>query len=174
MIITLELAFSSNVAPSRSTTASTSQRRDVGRRRSTNARNEMTNDDTPVHRMGEGPYALNDDDTAVDPRAFRDALRNDAAKMKDIERDDALAKALLGDDTGAMQEALKKIMALVRERRAIAREKETSGRSRSATGGARAKDATIDGGANRLTARFRFRHAIKRSNRRTTTCTRMI
>ena len=47
--------------------------------------------------------------------AFREALLEDQEKLKDIERDEALAKALLGEDTGAMQEALKKLVAIVRE-----------------------------------------------------------
>lgn len=67
-----------------------------------------------IYAIGEGPYALNEDDSAVDPAAFREALMDDPEKLKQIERDEALAKALLGEDTGAMQEALKKIMAIVR------------------------------------------------------------
>ena len=47
--------------------------------------------------------------------AFREALLEDQEKLKDIERDEALAKALLGEDTGAMQEALKKLVAIVRD-----------------------------------------------------------
>ena len=47
--------------------------------------------------------------------AFREALLEDREKLKDIERDEALAKALLGEDTGAMQEALKKLVAIVRD-----------------------------------------------------------
>ena len=66
--------------------------------------------------MGEGPYALNEDDSAVDPVAFREALMQDAEKLKSIEQDEELAKALLGEDTGTMQEALKKSLAMVRAR----------------------------------------------------------
>lgn len=66
--------------------------------------------------MGEGPYALNEDDSAVDPVAFREALMQDAEKLKSIEQDEELAKALLGEDTGTMQEALKKLLAMVRAR----------------------------------------------------------
>jgi len=87
------------------------------RDRDARARRGMTahDDDNPqVYRMGEGPYALNDDDTAKDPVAFREALAKDVGKLKDIEKDEALAKALLGEDTGAMQEALKKLMTMVR------------------------------------------------------------
>jgi|TARA_B110000003_G_scaffold275582_1_gene318622 hypothetical protein len=69
----------------------------------------------PRYGLGEGPYALNEDDTAKDPVAFREALLEDQEKLKDIERDEALAKALLGEDTGAMQEALKKLVAIVRD-----------------------------------------------------------
>ena len=66
--------------------------------------------------MGEGPYALNEDDSAVDPVAFREALMQDAEKLKSIEQDEELAKALLGEDTGTMQEVLKKLLAMVRAR----------------------------------------------------------
>lgn len=66
--------------------------------------------------IGEGPYALNEDDSAVDPVAFREALMQDAEKLKSIEQDEELAKALLGEDTGTMQEALKKLLAMVRAR----------------------------------------------------------
>jgi len=69
-----------------------------------------------VYSIGEGPYALNEDDSAVDPVAFREALMHDAEKLKSIEQDEELAKALLGEDTGTMQEALKKLMAVVRVR----------------------------------------------------------
>ena len=75
-----------------------------------------TDDEGRTYVIGEGPYALNDDDTARDPVAFREALAKDAAKLKEIEQDEALAKALLGEDTGAMQEALKKLMTVVRAR----------------------------------------------------------
>jgi len=64
--------------------------------------------------MGEGPYALNEDDTAVDPIAFREHLAGDTEKIKFIERDEALARALLGEDVGAMQIALKGLMAQAR------------------------------------------------------------
>jgi len=40
----------------------------------------------------------------------------DAEKLKSIEQDEELAKALLGEDTGTMQEALKKLLAMVRAR----------------------------------------------------------
>jgi len=69
-----------------------------------------------AYSIGEGPYALNEDDSAVDPVAFREALMHDAEKLKSIEQDEELAKALLGEDTGTMQEALKKLMAVVRVR----------------------------------------------------------
>ncbi|CEG01988.1 unnamed product [Ostreococcus tauri] len=72
---------------------------------------------TKMYRIGEGPYALNEDDSAVDPVAFREALMNDAEKLKHIERDEELAKALLGEDTGTMQEALKKVMAIAKQQR---------------------------------------------------------
>ena len=68
----------------------------------------------PTYNIGEGPYALNEDDTAVDPVAFREALLNDAEKLKMIESDEELAKAMLGEDTGAMQRALKRLMTMSR------------------------------------------------------------
>lgn len=57
------------------------------------------------------PFAVNEDGTAKDPVAFRDALRADPEKVKTLEQDDPeLAKAVLGEDTAALQEVLKKVM----------------------------------------------------------------
>ena len=56
--------------------------------------------------------AFNEEDgTAVDPIAFRDALIADPDKLKVIEEDKELAAALLSDDTARIQATLKKLYA---------------------------------------------------------------
>ena len=112
--------------------------------------------------MGEGPYALNEDDSAVDPVAFREALMQDAEKLKSIEQDEELAKALLGEDTGTMQEALKKLLAMVRAR--------TTGAT-----GARSIRCVTRTRTDEETASRRARSAETKTNKiRTTTCNRTI
>mmetsp|Transcript_13614 Transcript_13614/g.18672 ORF Transcript_13614/g.18672 Transcript_13614/m.18672 type:complete len:128 (-) Transcript_13614:116-499(-) len=54
-------------------------------------------------------FDVNEDGTAKNPIAFRQALREDTEKIKIIEEDPQLAEALLGDDTNAMQEVLKSV-----------------------------------------------------------------
>lgn len=60
-------------------------------------------------------FDVNDDGTAKDPAAFRQALRDDPEKLKAIEGDPQLAEALLGDDTNAMQAVLKEVYAYQKE-----------------------------------------------------------
>lgn len=66
--------------------------------------------------MAANPLAYNDDGTAVDPIAFRDALMADPEKLRVIEEDKELAAALLGDDTAKIQDTLKKLFALQKRR----------------------------------------------------------
>mmetsp|Transcript_25929 Transcript_25929/g.49000 ORF Transcript_25929/g.49000 Transcript_25929/m.49000 type:complete len:131 (-) Transcript_25929:131-523(-) len=61
-------------------------------------------------------FEVNDDGTAKDPVAFRQALREDAEKLKIIEEDPQLAEALLGDDTNAMQEVLKSVWTMAKKK----------------------------------------------------------
>jgi hypothetical protein len=56
--------------------------------------------------------AFNEEDgTAVDPIAFRDAIMSDPDKRSVIEQDKELASALSSDDTARIQETLKKLYA---------------------------------------------------------------
>ena len=85
-----------------------------------------TNDDGEKKDVGGGgpeqwsigenntPYELNEDNTAKDPLAFRDALMRDAEKRPEIEKDKDLAVHLLGEDVGKFQECLKDIVGKVR------------------------------------------------------------
>lgn len=55
------------------------------------------------------PYALNEDGTAKDPAAFQKAVREDPAKMEELEKDPEVAKIVLGEDTSAFQELIKNV-----------------------------------------------------------------
>lgn len=55
------------------------------------------------------PYALNDDGTAKDPVAFREALRSDPTKMQALEQEPEVAKIILGHDISAFQELIKSV-----------------------------------------------------------------
>lgn len=115
--------------------------------------------------IGEGPYALNEDDSAVDPVAFREALMHDAEKLKSIEQDEELAKALLGEDTGTMQEALKKLMAVVRVRTQATRAtRAVTGFDVTQTRTDEERDARA--GEKPKRTRFALRHAVERSHAR--------
>merc|ERR1712003_350239 len=62
-------------------------------------------------------FRLNDDGTAVDPIAFRNALRADPKKCRQLEDEDPeMAEAVLGEDTDALQEVLKSIYAELKSR----------------------------------------------------------
>jgi hypothetical protein len=54
-------------------------------------------------------YALNDDGTAKDPVAFREALKADPAKMEALEKEPEVANIVLGDDVNAFQELIKSV-----------------------------------------------------------------
>ena len=84
-----------------------------------------TNDDGEKKDAGAGPeqwsigekntpYELNEDNTAKDPLAFRDALMRDDEKRPEIGKDKDLAVHLLGEDVGKFQECLKDIVGKVR------------------------------------------------------------
>ncbi|CAL6393064.1 unnamed protein product [Bathycoccus prasinos] len=87
--------------------------------------NKNTNDDGEKQDVGGGleqwsigekntPYELNEDNTAKDPLAFRDALMRDAEKRPEIEKDKDLAVHLLGEVVGKFQECLKDIIGKIK------------------------------------------------------------
>ncbi len=57
--------------------------------------------------MADESYALNEDGTAKDPKAFQQALRNDAEKMKALEEEPETLKIVMGDDIHGFQELIK-------------------------------------------------------------------
>ena len=57
------------------------------------------------------PMATNEDGTAVDPIAFRDAIMADPDKRAALQEDKELFEALSGDDTARIQACLKKLYA---------------------------------------------------------------
>ena len=57
------------------------------------------------------PLAYNEDGSAKDPIAFRDALMADPEKRAAIEQDKELAAVLLGDDTAKIQDVLRRLYA---------------------------------------------------------------
>lgn len=57
--------------------------------------------------MAGDPYDLNEDGTAKDAVAFREALRNDPEKMQALEEEPDVKSVVLGDDIHAFQELIK-------------------------------------------------------------------
>ncbi|EIE26195.1 hypothetical protein COCSUDRAFT_61182 [Coccomyxa subellipsoidea C-169] len=57
--------------------------------------------------MADGPYALNDDGTAMDPAAFRQALKSDPEKMEALKEEPETLRIVMGDDMHAFQELIK-------------------------------------------------------------------
>lgn len=55
------------------------------------------------------PYALNEDGTAKDPSAFKDALLADSSKMQALEKEPEVLKIVSGDDIHAFQELIKSV-----------------------------------------------------------------
>jgi hypothetical protein len=55
------------------------------------------------------PYALNDDGTAKDAEAFRNALRADPTRMAALEKEEEVKRIVLGDDLHAFQELIKSV-----------------------------------------------------------------
>lgn len=56
-----------------------------------------------------GPYALNENGSAKDPAAFRQALRADPQRMAALQAEPQVAAIVLGDDDAALQELLKEV-----------------------------------------------------------------
>ena len=54
-------------------------------------------------------YEFNEDGSAKDPKAFRDALRADPLKLDVIASDTEIASIVLGDDDEALQSLLKSL-----------------------------------------------------------------
>ncbi len=52
-------------------------------------------------------FARNEDGTAVDPRAFQKAIREDPVRLEEASKDPEVAKVLLGEDMNALQELLR-------------------------------------------------------------------
>jgi hypothetical protein len=62
--------------------------------------------------MSDDPLAFNEEDgTAADPLAFRDAIMADPDKRAALQEDKELFQALSGDDTARIQACLKKLYA---------------------------------------------------------------
>ncbi|BDA50802.1 hypothetical protein COCOBI_17-0200 [Coccomyxa sp. Obi] len=57
--------------------------------------------------MADEPYALNEDGTAKDPKAFQQALKDDAEKMEALKEEPDTLKIVMGDDMHAFQELIK-------------------------------------------------------------------
>lgn len=53
------------------------------------------------------PFAMNDDGTAKDPVAFKEALKADTAKMEALKEEPEILKILESDDINAFQELLR-------------------------------------------------------------------
>ena len=50
------------------------------------------------------PFAVGEDGSALDPAAFRTAMRADAARLSALKEDDpTVAQLVMGDDTDALQ-----------------------------------------------------------------------
>lgn len=80
------------------------------------------------------PFALNEDGTARDPAAFREALRADPVKTEALEREPEVAAVVLGEDVNAFQELIKSVY----QARAGASVRHMGGRPR---GGGRSRQA---------------------------------
>ncbi|CAK0784658.1 hypothetical protein CVIRNUC_007862 [Coccomyxa viridis] len=57
--------------------------------------------------MAEDPYAVEDDGTPKDPKAFQSALRADSTKMATLEDEPETKAIVLGDDMHAFQELIR-------------------------------------------------------------------
>ncbi|KAL4459189.1 hypothetical protein ABPG75_014054 [Micractinium tetrahymenae] len=55
------------------------------------------------------PFALNEDGTAKDPVAFREALKADPVRMEALEKEPEVAAVVLGEDENAFQELIKSV-----------------------------------------------------------------
>ena len=68
-------------------------------------------------------FARNEDGTAVDPRAFQKAIREDPVRLEEASKDPEVAKVLLGEDMNALQELLRSyhLVRYVEETKLLAR-----------------------------------------------------
>ena len=64
--------------------------------------------------MADGPFALKDDGSAKDPKAFQQALRSDEAKMAALKEEPETLKVVMGDDMHALQELIKSVYQVAR------------------------------------------------------------
>ena len=55
------------------------------------------------------PFAMNEDGTAQDPAAFKDALKADKAKMDALKEEPEVMQIIEGDDMNAFQELLRSV-----------------------------------------------------------------
>jgi hypothetical protein len=55
------------------------------------------------------PYAMNEDGTAKDPVAFKEAIKADTAKMEALQNEPEVLKIVLGDDIHAFQDLIKSV-----------------------------------------------------------------
>ena len=58
---------------------------------------------------GNDAFALNDDGSAKDPVAFKDAILSDPAKMESLKEEPEVLEIVKGDDIPAFQELLKSV-----------------------------------------------------------------
>lgn len=49
------------------------------------------------------PFAIADDGSAIDPKAFQEALKSSPERLEEVKEDPALAQELLSNDTDRMQ-----------------------------------------------------------------------
>merc|ERR1712224_890511 len=82
---------------------------------------------------GSDPFARNDDGTALDPRAFQKAIRDDPVRLEEASKDPQVAKVLLGDDMNALQELLRAYHLAEKRRRADMAHRSTDAQRVSAT-----------------------------------------
>ena len=54
-------------------------------------------------------YALNEDGSAKDPVAFKEALKSDASKMEALKNESEVLKIVEGDDIPAFQDLIKSV-----------------------------------------------------------------
>lgn len=57
--------------------------------------------------MADGPFALNPDGSAQDPKAFQQGIRNDQSKLDMLRDEPDTLKIILGEDVQAMQQLLR-------------------------------------------------------------------
>mmetsp|Transcript_11048 Transcript_11048/g.27953 ORF Transcript_11048/g.27953 Transcript_11048/m.27953 type:complete len:90 (+) Transcript_11048:130-399(+) len=78
-------------------------------------------------------FARNEDGTAVDPRAFQKAIREDPVRLEEASKDPEVAKVLLGEDMNALQELLRSYHLAEKRRRSDMAHRSTDAQRVSAT-----------------------------------------